>query len=351
METRVLPLTTIRCERLLPWLGEVLVDTGQKVGAGDVVARAGRPRPLLVLDVGKQLRISRDVAEKSIIAVPGATIQQGEVVARCKKGFWGKRKVTSPVEGTVMAVKSGRVLVEPTPTLYELRAAIAGLVAAATPGFGVAIETQGALIQGIWGSGRDGYGVLKVGALARDASMTADQMASSHQGTILVCGASLDMSVLERAQELQVRGLIVGGVPARMLKHLTPQMIPVIATEGIGQYPISANIFTLLEANEGRDATLLATTPQRWELRRPEIIIPLPASKAPPPPGPGRALEPGQRVRVRRAPFAAKGGTLKSLYDHPRRLENDLAQVGADVVLEDGTLVFVPYANLDIISS
>jgi hypothetical protein len=351
-QTHVLPLTTIRCERLLPWPGEVLIGMGQRVDPSDVVARAGQPRTPLLVDVTRKLRISPEQAEKSISKEPGAIIQKGEILAEFKEGLWGSRKITSPVEGMVISIRAGRMLIEPAPTLYELRAAVSGLVTAATPGFGVAIETPGAWIQGIWGSGREGYGVLKVGIPEREASMTAEQLDASHHGTILVCGASLDLALLEKAQELHVRGLIVGGVPARLFKHLSRQIIPVIATEGIGQFPISATILTLLEANEGRETTLLATAPQRWESRRPQIIIPLPASTAPPPPpGPGKMFAAGQKARIRRAPYWGKSGTLKTLYDRPRRLENDLRQLGADVVLEDGTVVFVPYANLDIISS
>jgi hypothetical protein len=303
------------------------------------------------VDVVKKLRISRQDAEQSILKAPGETIQQGEILAQYKEGFWGSRKIMSPVMGTVIATRAGRMLIEPAPTLYELRAALSGLVVAATPGFGVAIETPGALIQGVWGSGREGYGVLKIGVMERDATMTAEQIDVSHHGSILVCGKTLDLGLLEKAQELQVRGLIVGGLPARLMPHVSKQIIPVIATEGIGQFAISANIFTLLEANEGREATVLAATPQRWEPRRPEIIIPLPATTAPPPPSRARTLAAGNKVRIRRDPWWGKSGTLKTLYDRPRRLENDLREMGADVVLEDGTVVFVPYVNLDIISS
>ena len=352
LQTHILPLTTIRCERLLPWPGEVLVGTSQKVDPSDVVARAGQPRALQVVDVARKLHVSREQAVNSILKEPGAAIHQGEIIAEYKQGFWGSRKITSPVEGMVVAVKAGRMLIEPTPTLFELRAAVSGMVTAATPGFGIAIETPGALIQGAWGSGREGYGVLKIGVRERDATMTAEQIDVSHHGTILVCGAGLDTPLLEKAQELQVRGLVVGGVPARLLKHLSRQNIPVIATEGIGRAPISATIFTLLEANEGRETTLLATTPQRWESRRPQIIIPLPASTAPPPPpGPAKTLAPGQRVRIRRAPYWGKSGTLKTAHERPRRLDNDLRLLGADVVLEDGTVVFVPYVNLEFINT
>ena len=63
-ETHILPLTMIRRERALPWPGEVLAGMGQQVEPSDVVARAGRPRPPLILDVTQKLGVSPDQAEK-----------------------------------------------------------------------------------------------------------------------------------------------------------------------------------------------------------------------------------------------------------------------------------------------
>ena len=87
--------------------------------------------------------------------------------------------------------------------------------------------------------------------------------------------------LLERARELQVRGLVVGAVPAELLERVRAQLLPVVATEGVGRIPMSKPIFNLLQANEGRETMMLAASVGRWKTARQELIIPLPASARP----------------------------------------------------------------------
>ena len=83
MQTHVLPLTTVRCERFLPWPGEVLVRTGQKVDPSDVVARADQPRPHQVVDIVKKLRISRPDAHKRFVHEgPDVSVRPGAETVR-----------------------------------------------------------------------------------------------------------------------------------------------------------------------------------------------------------------------------------------------------------------------------
>lgn len=349
-QTHVLPLATIRRERILPWQGELLIGIGQPVEPSDVVARAGKPKPFLVLDVSQRLNVSPQQADKSFLKRPGELVQQGEPLAQRQGGLLGGRKITSPVDGTIIAVGSGRMVIRPIPEIFELRALLSGVITNITPSFGVTIETPGALIQGAWGSGKEGYGVLKMGVEEPGATMRAEQIEVAYHGSILVCGASLDMEILEKAQKVQARGLITGAVPAELRERISQGILPVIATEGMGRIPISVVIFNLLKANEGREAMMLAVNPQRWRPARPEIVIPLPVSSPPQTPPPlGAALSPGLKVRIRRAPYWGEVGIVKAIHSEPRRLESGIGFPGADVTLDDGTVVFVPYMNLDLV--
>lgn len=351
-QTHVLPLNIIRRQRTLPWRGEVVAGTRQEVGPSDVVARAGRPKPPLIYDVATKLGMARDEAERCMKRRPGDPIAQGDVIAECKTGLWGTRRVVSPTDGRVLSVKAGRLIVEPEPDLYELRALISGVVVSITPGSGVIIETPGALVQGVWGSGKEGYGELQVGVDDPGAVMDPDQIDSSYHGTVLVCGATLTTELVERAQELQVRGLVVGAVPAKLQGYLSHQVVPVIATEGMGRIPISSAIFDLLQANLGRQAMLLAVLPARWQRPRPEIIIPLPASTPLElPPVAGTALAPGLRVRIRRGSLWGAVGTVQTVHDEPRSVASGIRFPGADIALDSGTVTFVPYVNLDLLEN
>lgn len=346
----MLPLTTIRRERGLPCQGEVLVNPGQRVEPRDVVARASRPQPHRILDVAKVLDVSPDRTHACCVKHPGEPVEQGETLAQHRAGFARKRRIVSPVDGTVVATSDGRMIIEPRPQLFELRALLSGLVTDTIPGFGVTIETPGALVQGVWGSGRESYGLLSIGVAEPDGVMEAEQIEDTHNGSILVCGATLDADVLTRAQEMNVRGLIVGGLPDELRAGISRQPVPVITTEGIGRIPISSPVYDLLQANEGREATMLARVPDRWLASRPEIVIPLPAATPPDLPGPARtALKVDAKVRIRRAPYWGAVGRVKSVHDEPRTVESGIKCPGADVVLEDGTVVFVPHVNLDLV--
>jgi hypothetical protein len=335
---------------MLPWPGEVLIGTGNAVEPSDVVARAGKPRPHLILDVVKTLDVSLEQAQECYLKRPGEPVQQGESLAIRKGLLFGGRKITSPVEGVVTDIENGRMIIQPRAELFELRALLSGTVKSLSPGAGVTIETNGALIQGVWGSGKEGYGVLKMGVEEPDAVLTGEQIEVAHHGCILVCGATLDMDVLEKAQEVQARGLIVGAVPANLQQKVSEQILPVIATEGMGRLPISSIVFNLLKTNEGREAMVLAVAPDRWRPDRPEIVIPLPATSAPEtPPAAGTELSLGLKVRIRRDPLWGQIGTVKTVHTRARSVENGIKYPGADVTLDDGSVVFVPHANLDIV--
>ncbi len=348
--THILPLTAIRRERRLPWRGEVLISTRQQVEPSDVVARAARPGAYAVIDVAQQLGVPVHRAGKYYLKQPGESVQQGELLARRKGRLAGGRKITSPVEGRVVAAVGGRIVIEPQSDLFELRAWLSGLVTNTTAGLGVTIETAGALIQGVWGTRREGYGSLTMGVEQPDAVLDGERIEVAHHGSILVCGATLDLNLLAKAQEMQVRGLIVGGVPADLREEISQHLLPVIATEGMGRIPISSPIFRLLQANEGHETMLLAPAPGRPWVDRPEIIIPLPASTLPaPPPRPGTELTAGHKVRIIRAPRRGSVGIVKEMYDESRIVDNGIKYPGADVVLETGEVVFVPFVNLDVV--
>jgi hypothetical protein len=262
----------------------VLISTRQQVEPSDVVARATRPGAYAIIDVAQQLGVPVHRAGKYYLKQPGEFVQQGELLARRKGKLVGGRKITSPVEGRVVAAVGGRIVIEPQSDLFELRALLSGLVTNTTSGLGVTIETAGALIQGVWGTRREGYGNLTMGVEQPEAVLDGERIEVAHHGSILVCGATLDLNLLAKAQEMQVRGLIVGGVPADLREEISQHLLPVIATEGMGRIPISSPIFRLLQANEGHETMLLAPAPGRPWVNRPEIIIPLPASTLPAPP-------------------------------------------------------------------
>ena len=107
--------------------------------------------------------------------------------------------------------------------------------------------------------------------------------------------------------------------------------------------------YKLLTSNAKRDATINAEAFNRYTGTRPEIIIPLPVSQEPPLPNDVDNLEPGQTVRMRRAPHAGAIGTLTKLPPGLVPLPSGLRAPAAEVKLENGEQILVPLVNLEIV--
>jgi hypothetical protein len=123
---------------------------------------------------------------------------------------------------------------------------------------------------------------------------------------------------------------------------------PVIVTEGFGELPMSTPIYELLKECEGSEATLLGDITSNWE--RPEIIVPRTLAEAPRSVAPTtERMSEGQRVRICRAPYMARVGRIITVHKSAQTTGAGYRLPGADVELENGETVFVPYTNLDMI--
>lgn len=344
-EAQVTPLVNVRRERMLPAPGDVLVKLNERVEPTQVVARANLPGDFRVLSVARELGVSPTKITQYLQVKVGDGIRRGQVIAKKRN-----RLVKSPIAGVLASSGSGRVLVETPPTPFELRAYISGIVTNVLPGRGVVVEATGALIQGVWGTGGESFGVLKRLVKSPDRSIRARDIDPSCHGTIVIGGAEINEAVLERAQELQIRGIVTGGLSPELLPLVKRSPIPIVATEGIGAIPMSEHVFQLLTTNDGREASISGRVRTRWGVVRPEIVITLPAESLPSSQAqPGTPLTTGARVRVVRAPYLGQVGTVVTIVDHPRHIETDARVHGALIDLEQAEPVFVPLVNLEVL--
>lgn len=346
--TRLLPLTTIRRERLLPVTGEVLVDIDTRVEPMTVVARAEIPGRYLILDLAQTLGVPPDGVDKYLQARPGQPVAAGETVAIRRVGLGlFSRVVRAPQAAAVAAVGGGRMLMETVGKPVELRAYLPGTVVNVVPDQGVVIETVGALIQGAWGVGPESFGVLKVLVDDPDQPLQARAIDVSCHGAVLVGGSTMDQDALQQALELQVRGIVIGGLDTALVEMAKQMPFPIIATEGFGQAPMAGPIFQLLRTNGGREAAVSGRTRSRWNAVRPEIVIPLPVRTAPAPQPPGAPLKEGVEVRVTRGPMKGAVGTVNQLPTETATLETGARVWGAIVAFEGTEDRFVPFFNME----
>ena len=349
-ETRALPLTTLRSERMLRMPGKVLVTPGERLLSSQVVAQAEISGEVSVVNVARLLRVPAARAYRHVKVKEGDDVTTSSVIAA--KGLLPSSRIRSPVNGFVYRIDkaAGRVLIKVVSRPYELIAYLAGTVSHIVAGRGVIIETTGVLIQAAIGLGGESFGVLQVVANQPTDVLRSRSIDVTMNGAIVAGGAWIDEAALKQAVRMQVRGLVAGSLEGALLEAARELPFPILLTEGLGRIPMSEPIFKLLKSNVGREASISAVTHTRWGVVRPEILIPLPSESQPEQPSFGMPLAVGVRVRVVRGAKQGAVGTITAIPPQPRQIESGAHVHGAEIDLggEEGH-VFVPFANLEIL--
>lgn len=343
----ILPLTTIRRERLLPVPGKVVVRKGQKVNATDVIAEAQLNNEHLLLDISRGLGLSEEKADQYLQCKAGMAVSQGDILA----GPVGmaKRVVRSPKDGRVVLAGGGLVLLEVNTPPLELRAGLPGTVISLLESRGATIETSGALVQGVWGNGQIDFGLMYVQLQNPDDVLTPDRLDVSLRGSVVLAGHCDDGEVLKAAAGLPLRGLILSSMDASLIPVAMKMRYPIIILEGFGKLAMNSVAYKLLTTNEQREVALNAQPWDRFKGARPEVVIPLPASPEPPIPPETDMFAAGQRVRIVRAPKTGSIGTIIELRPGTTPLPSGVLAPAAVVRLESGENTLLPLANLEVI--
>lgn len=347
-ETKIKALARICRERVLPRYGEILVSPGDRVEATQVVARTEVPGDFRILRVARQLDIPASKIDEYVEVDLGDTVHQGTVIAR-RGGLLG-RSVESPIDGVVTTRGRGRILIEGQPSPFELHAYIPGVVLRVADNRRVVIEVSGGLIQGTWGSGGESVGVLKVMTNRPHNPLRSNSIDRSCHGAVLIGGVTIDLEVLERAEDVEARGIVTGGLVPGLIPHVQQLPFPVVVTEGIGAAAMAGPIFDLLRANEGEEVSVSGAVQTRWRMRRPEVIIPkLDEAPSADEEASDEGLVEGTQVRIVRAPHMGSVGKVVGLPRYARRIETGARVRCAEVDIGQDQPISVPLANLDII--
>ena len=345
--THILPLTHIQRRRTLPLNGRVLVRTGQKVNANDVVADARMPREHLLIDVARGLGLSPERADQVIQRKAGESIDEGDIIA----GPVGiiSRVMRSPKGGRIVAVGQGRILIELHGPNLELRAGLSGTVTDLIAERGAVIAADGALIQGVWGNDRIDAGLLTLLLRAPDDELTEDRMDVSMRGGVALAGWCQHAEALKTANEIRLRALILSSITPELVPVAAQATIPIMLLEGFGKIPLNPLTYKILTTSEKREVCVNAAAFSRINGSRPELVIPLPSSGQIPAPREIDHYAPGQTVRVTQAPLQGKVVTIASLRPGLTAFPSGIRSAAAIVRQESGEQALVPLANLEII--
>jgi hypothetical protein len=366
---KVTSLATIRRERKLPLLGDVLVTVGQRVTAETIVARTQLPGNVQSVNAANLLGVLPEDVEECLTKPVGSKVEKGETFAE-SRSFFGlfRSKVHAPVKGTIESVSkvTGQVLLREEPIPVEVDAYVDGTIVEVHPRSGVTVETRGAFIQGIFGVGGETCGELHVAVATPAEPLEEKGIDASSRGKILVGGAYVTTAVLRKAIAQGVKAVVIGGFDDHDLRQLLGYDLGVaitgseelgitlIVTEGFGSIPMAARTFELLRACEGRRVSASGATQIRAGVQRPEIVAPLleaTAERDVREDASEGGLKPGDTVRVIRQPFFGRIGRVTALPPELMPLETEAKVRVLEVDFGNGSRTLLPRANVEMIES
>lgn len=188
-ETRISGSARIRRERRLPIPGEVSGAVGLRVGAQDVIARAYPPKVRRALSLTRVIGVREADVPKRLLKQVGDPVEAREIIIAKPINFGVQRLVyRAPEAGQIAAIQGSWMILDIYDTPHQVPALYRGSIVSVTPRRGAVVEAQGALVQGVWGSGKEQVGVIKCFVKTSDAILDADALEADARGTIIVAG-------------------------------------------------------------------------------------------------------------------------------------------------------------------
>jgi hypothetical protein len=341
------PLTTIHRYRQLPVEGQALVKIGDVVHSTDAVARGNLQARHLILDATRALGIPVERAAKVIQRKVGEQVEAGAIIAG-RRGV-GNRQLRAPAAGRIAAISGAQILLQISDESSLLPARVPGQIIDIEPERSVTIECVGAWAQGIWGNGRLGDGILHLVGETADQVLTADQIDMSQRGAILIAGTCEHRQALELADQVPIRGLVLGSLATRLLPMAQKMAYPIVVLEGFGKNPLNDDAFKLFSNVNGEPATINAQPQNPLNGDRPEVIIPVRDAGKPPKAIPMQSFRVGQTVRVLAGLERGLIGDITALLPSSTYYASGLHAPGASVKLTGQGVRPIPLVNLELL--
>jgi hypothetical protein len=358
---KILEKTSIEKERILPLKGKVHSNQGDKVDANDIVASTEIPGNVQMLNIANELNIDADQVSECMLCSVDEHIKKGQIVAR-SKGLFGlfKSEIKSPLDGTIGNISdvTGQVIISEKPYPIEVDAYISGKVSSVLDKEGVIVSSHGMLIQGIIGIGGEKKGYI------RTINGTDIDDFNNLNNKIIVMKSNLTYDFYEKLTNLEVQGIVCGGIDYNTLTKILKKPLGVaitgmeetttiIVTEGFGEILMADRTFKLLDKHNEEFTSINGATQIRAGVMRPEIFI-----------GDNNetefsnsfseeslAISVDSKVRIIREPYFGKIGTVIKLPSELVKIDTETTSRVAEIEFEDGKKEIIPRTNLEVILS
>ncbi len=355
---------TVDKTRRLPIFGEVFVKEGDIIDHGLIVARTEISGDPDIVKVAMLLGVEPEDLLQYMLKKLGDQVEEGELLAYYSALFGLiKKRVESPKSGTIESISdiTGQLIIRGKPIPVDVDAYIPGKVVEVLPREGAVIETNAAFIQGIFGIGGESHGDIRMAVGDPGKVLSEDLITPEDKGAILIGGSMVTMGALKKSVDVGVSCIVAGGIRHDDLTAFTGEEIgvaitgqeelglTVIITEGFGTMRMNQSTFDLLKSFEGYHASVNGTTQIRAGVLRPEIIIPHEEATELGSEELSSGMVPGTPVRIIRQPYFGAIGTVRFLPVELQQVESESYVRVLNVELDDGTVVTVPRANVEII--
>lgn len=355
----------LRKTRRLPILGEVMVKVGDTVRPDTIVARTELPGDPQTLNAANILSLIASEVPAAMLKKEGDRVTAGEIIGR-SASFFGlmKKQLKAPCDGVIERISevSGQVTLREPPVPLEVTGYIHGRVVEVMPREGVVIETEGAFIQGIFGVGGETYGRIVCRVAGPDAPLTAADIDAGCRDAIVVGGSLITGEAIARAAQVGAKALVAGGIiDTDLVNYLGYDIgvaitghedVPVtlIVTEGFGPMRMADKTFELLKSLDGQEASITGATQIRAGVMRPEIVVSgHRAKKSKADATATEGMVPGTPVRLIREPYFGRLGQVVELPPELVVIETEAKVRILKARLDNGEVVVVPRANVEII--
>jgi hypothetical protein len=340
------PSCRITRVRRLPAAGKVMVSNGQPVTTNEVIAAIDLPEKHLELNILDLLGVDLTQVDKYMAVKPGEPVQTGTVVAH--KGGLFARKVISPVDGRVVEINNGRVMVEHGSNPIVVKAGFTGTVREVIPNYGAIITSGGALLQGVWGNRKMAEGLMICMSRSRIEELSPERMDVNLRGSVVFGGPCMREEVLRRAEEIPLRGLVVSGIAPNLLEFANTLTFPILVLVGLGKAVYDEHTFNIITGLDKRVACVNATAWNRCLGTRPEIVIPkrddTPLSES----TEETEYKPGELVRILQSPLW-ETARIKALLPEERVYPGGTIAQSALCIRDNGEEIVQPLVNLEVI--
>lgn len=364
---QVVETTRLTRIRELPLPGKTLVKVGDLVEANSPVLSAELPGEMTIVRVAERMGFDPDDVVRNLRVKVGQQVDRGQLLCEIKTVFGlFTSQFESPATGEVEFIteENAHLGIRHSAVPFSVDAYVRGKIVAVEEGKRVEIETDGALIQGIFGVGGERQGEILCLTIPNAELVTKEVLAeqkNSLAGKILIGGSSFSSSALEYAATAGAVGVVTGSIDSQTLFNFVGYDIGVsitgdekvpftlIVTEGFGSLAISKRIVELAQKLNGRSASLNGATQVRAGATRPEVIVPDPRLQSTPAELEIKSLDIGARVRCVRVPYFGKFGNISELPHSAQKIESGAEVRVIKVKLDSGGEVVVPRANVELL--